>query len=81
MGCASGNLSTTFETSNPFATPAAEICIVPVERLYLKSVVMAGDPPPLTSNPTGLVPTFRGNPVFVSEIGFTPGSGLNIGHR
>jgi hypothetical protein len=30
MGCASGNLPTTFETFNPFATPAAEIRIVPV---------------------------------------------------
>jgi carbohydrate-selective porin OprB len=73
MGYALGNLSTTFETANPFATPAAEIRIVPIDHLYLKSMVMAGDPSPLTSNPTGLVPTFRGNPVVVSEIGFTPG--------
>ena len=73
MGYALGNLSTTFETANPFATPAAEIRIVPIDYLYLKSMVMAGDPLPLTSNPTGLVPTFRGSPVVVSEIGFTPG--------
>jgi porin len=73
MGYALGNLSTTFETSNPFATPAAEIRIVPIDHFYLKSMVMAGDPSPLTSNPTGLVPTFRGNPVVVSEIGFTTG--------
>ena len=73
MGYALGNLFTTFESFNPFATPAAEIRIVPIDNLYLKSMVMAGDPSPLTSNPTGLVPTFRGNAVFVSEIGFTPG--------
>jgi porin len=73
MGYALGNLSTTFETANPFATPAAEIRIVPIDNIYLKSMVMAGDPSPLTSNPTGLVPTFRGSPVVVSEIGFTPG--------
>jgi hypothetical protein len=73
MGYALGNLSTTFETANPFATPAAEIRIVPIDHLYLKSMVMAGDPSPLTSNPTGLIPTFRGEPVVVSEIGFTPG--------
>jgi porin len=73
MGYALGNLSTTLETANPFATPAAEIRIVPVDNIYLKSMVMAGDPSPLTSNPTGLVPTFRGSPVVVSEIGFTPG--------
>jgi porin len=54
MGYALGNLSTTLETSNPFATPAAEIRIVPIDHLYLKSMVMAGDPSPLTSNPTGL---------------------------
>jgi porin len=79
MGYALGNLSTTFETFNPFATPAAEIRIVPIDQLYLKSMVMAGDPSPLTSNPTGLVPTFRGNPVVVSEIGFTPGRNATSG--
>jgi len=79
MGYALGNLSTTFETANPFATPAAEIRIVPIDHLYLKSMVMAGDPSPLTSNPTGLVPTFRGNPVLVSEIGFTPGRNATSG--
>ena len=68
-----GNLGTTFETDNPFATPAAEIRIAPLEHFYLKSMVMAGDPSPVTSNPTGLVPTFRGSPVFVWEIGYTPG--------
>jgi carbohydrate-selective porin OprB len=79
MGYALGNLSTTFETANPFATPAAEIRIVPIDHLYLKSMVMAGDPSPLTSNPTGLVPTFRGDPVVVSEIGFTPGRNATSG--
>jgi porin len=69
----------TFETANPFATPAAEIRIVPIDHLYLKSMVMAGDPSPLTSNPTGLVPTFRGDPVLVSEIGFTPGRNATSG--
>jgi len=36
-------------------------------------MVLAGDPSPFSHNPTGLVPQFRGNPVTVSEIGFTPG--------
>jgi porin len=72
-------LGTTFETANPFATPAVEIRIVPIDYLYLKSMVMAGDPSPLTSNPTGLVPTFRGNPVLVSEIGFTPSRNATSG--
>jgi hypothetical protein len=42
-------------------------------------MVMSGDPSPQTSNPTGLVPTFRGSPVFVSEIGFTPGRNATLG--
>jgi porin len=68
-----GNLFTTVETFDPFSTPAAELRILPFDTLYLKSMVMAGDPTPFSSNPTGLVPQFRGNPVVVSEIGFTPG--------
>jgi porin len=73
LNYALGNLATTFETFNPFATPAAEIRIAPIDHFYLKSMVMAGDPSPATSNPTGLLPQFRGSPVVVSEIGFTPG--------
>ena len=73
LNYALGNLSTTLETFNPFATPAAEIRIAPIDHFYLKSMVMAGDPSPSTSNPTGLVPQFRGSPVVASEIGFTPG--------
>ena len=73
LNYALGNLATTLETFNPFATPAAEIRIAPIDNFYLKSMVMAGDPSPATSNPTGLLPQFRGSPVVVSEIGFTPG--------
>jgi porin len=73
MGYALGNLFTTFETFDPFSTPAAEIRIVPLDTVYLKSMVMAGDPTPFTHNRTGFVPEFHGNPVVVSEIGFTPG--------
>lgn len=64
-----GNLGTTLETDNPFAPPAAEIRIAPLEHFYLKWMVMAGDPSPNTSNPTGLVPTFRGSPVIVWRSG------------
>jgi porin len=73
MGYALGNLFTTFETFDPFSTPAAEIRIVPLHKLYVKSMLMAGNRSPFSHNPTGLVPQFRGNPVIVSEIGFTPG--------
>jgi len=73
MGYALGNLFTTVETFDPFSTPAAEIRIIPFDTLYLKSMVMAGDPTPFSNNATGFVPQFRGNPVVVSEIGFTPG--------
>ena len=73
MGYALGNLFTTVETFDPFSTPAAEIRILPSDTLYLKSMVMAGDPTPFSHNQTGFVPQFRGNTVVVSEIGFTPG--------
>ena len=73
MGYALGNLSTTFETFDPPSTPAAELRVVPARHLYLKSMVMAGDRFPYGHNPTGLVPQFRGAPVNVSEIGFSPG--------
>lgn len=73
MGYAMGNLSTTVETFNPFSTPAAEIRIAPFDQIYVKSMVMAGNPEPFAHNPTGLVPEFRGHPVVVSEIAFTPG--------
>ncbi len=64
---------TTVETFDPFSTPAAELRIVPIDYLYVKSMVMAGDPNLISHNRTGLVPQFRGHPVFVAEIGFTPG--------
>jgi porin len=73
MGYALGNLFTTFETFDPPSTPAAEIRVVPHQHLYVKSMVMAGDRSPFSHNPTGFVPQFHGNPVIVSEIGFTPG--------
>ncbi len=73
MGYALGNLFTTFESFDPPSTPALEIRVIPVHNLYVKSMVLAEDRSPFSHNPTGLVPQFRGNPVSVSEIGFTPG--------
>jgi len=74
MGYALGNLFNTFESFDPPSTPAVEIRVVPIDNIYVKSMVLAGDPSPFSHNPTGLVPQFRGNPVSVSEIGFTPGN-------
>jgi uncharacterized membrane protein YoaK (UPF0700 family)/carbohydrate-selective porin OprB len=73
MGYALGNLFTTFESFDPPSTPAMEIRVVPIHYIYVKSMVLAGDRSPFSHNPTGLVPQFRGTPVSVSEIGFTPG--------
>jgi carbohydrate-selective porin OprB len=73
MGYALGNLFNTFESFDPPSTPAMEIRVELVHNLYVKSMVLAGDPSPFSHNPTGLIPQFRGNPVSVSEIGFTPG--------
>ena len=73
MGYALGNLFNTIETFDPPSTPAMEVRVVPVHHFYVKSMVAAGDREPFSHNPTGLVPQFRGTPVSVSEIGFTPG--------
>jgi carbohydrate-selective porin OprB len=73
MGYALGNLFTDFESFDPPSTPALEVRVVPIHNLYVKSMVEAEDREPFAHNPTGLVPQFRGVPVSVSEIGFTPG--------
>jgi carbohydrate-selective porin OprB len=73
MGYALGNLFTDFESFDPPSTPAAELRIVPIPHLYVKSMVEAEDREPFAHNPTGFVPQFRGVPVSISEIGFTPG--------
>jgi carbohydrate-selective porin OprB len=73
MGYALGNLFTTFESFDPPSTPAVEVRVVPIHYLYLKSMVEAEDREPFAHNLTGLVPQFRGVPVSISEIGFTPG--------
>ena len=73
MGYALGNLSTTFETGSPGSTPAFEVAVQPIRNVYVASMVLAGDRLAFFHNTTGLVPQFRGAPISVSEIGFTPG--------
>jgi carbohydrate-selective porin OprB len=73
MGYALGNLFTDFESYDPPSTPAAEVRVVPIRDIYVKSMVEAEDRTPFAHNPTGLVPQFRGVPVSISEVGFTPG--------
>ncbi len=73
MGYALGNLFTDFESFDPPSTPAMEVRVVPIHHLYVKSMVEAEDREPFAHNSTGFVPQFRGGPVSISEIGFTPG--------
>ena len=73
MGYALGNLFTDFESFDPPSTPALEVRVVPIHNFYVKSMVEAEDRQPFSHNLTGFVPQFRGGPVSVSEIGFTPG--------
>jgi porin len=73
MGYALGNLFTDYEVFDPPSTPAVEVRVVPIHNFYVKSMVLAGVRAPFSQNPTGLVPTFNGTPVSISEIGFTPG--------
>lgn len=73
MGYALGNLTTDFETFDPPSTSAFEIRVAPLDHLYVKSMVAASVSEPFSINATGLLPQFRGVPVSVYEIGFTPG--------
>jgi porin len=73
MGYALGNLFIDFESFDPPSTPAFEVRVAPLRHFYIKSMVEAEDRTPFAHNPTGFVPQFRGVPVSVSEIGFTPG--------
>jgi len=73
MGYALGNLFTDYESFDPPSTPAAEVRVVPIHNLYVKSMVVAEDRNPFAHNFTGWVPQFRGEPVTISEIGFSPG--------
>jgi len=73
MGYALGNLFTNYESYDPPSTPAIEVRVVPAEHVYVKSMVEAEDRTPYAHNLTGFVPQFRGVPVSLSEIGFTPG--------
>jgi porin len=67
-----GNLfSTTFESFNPAATPAAQIQFFPWRTLYVKSAVLAGNRNPYQQDPTGFHFQIRNTPVFVYEVGFT----------
>ncbi len=73
MGYALGNLFTDYESYDPPSTPAIELRVVPTEHVYVKSMVEAEDRAPYAHNLTGFIPQFRGVPVSLSEIGFTPG--------
>ena len=73
MGYALGNLFTNYESYDPPSTPAIELRVVPAQHVYVKSMVEAEDRDPYAHNLTGFIPQFRGVPVTLSEIGFTPG--------
>ncbi len=73
LGYALGNLNATYETFDPPSTPAAELRVIPLKHLYVKSMVYAADRIPYAHNKTGLVPQFRGAASNVSEIGWSPG--------
>jgi len=68
-----GNLFSTYESFDPPSTPAAEVRVIPASHFYIKSMVFAADRTPYSHNLTGFVPQFRGDPMLVSEIGFSPG--------
>ena len=68
-----GNLFSTYESFDPPSTPAAEVRVIPASHFYFKSMVFATERAPYAHNPTGFVPQFHGDPMSVSEIGYSPG--------
>ncbi len=68
-----GNLFSTYESFDPPSTPAAEVRVIPASHFYIKSMVFAAERAPYAHNPTGFVPQFHGDPMSVSEIGYSPG--------
>jgi len=49
------------------------VLVIPASHFYIKSIVFAADRTPYAHNPTGFVPQFHGDPISVSEIGYSPG--------
>ena len=80
IGYALGNLGSTYESSDPPSTPAAELRVAPLKYLYAKSMVFAADRIPYAHNPTGLVPQFKGAVSSASEIGFSTGQKASEEH-
>jgi porin len=68
-----GNLFSTNESFDPPSTPAAEVRAIPASHFYIKSMVFAAERAPYAHNPTGFVSQFHGDPMSVSDIGYSPG--------
>ena len=73
MGYALTALGNTYVTFQPFATTSTELRVAEFKRTYIKSMVLSGDRLPTQHNLTGFAPQFRGAPVSISEVGWTPG--------
>ena len=66
-----GNLfTTTYESFNPAATPAAEIRFVPTPNIYVKAAALSGNRDPYEQDPTGFHFKIADTPVFVYEAGY-----------
>jgi len=66
-----GNLFSTYESFDPPSTLRLKCASIPASHFYIKYMVFAA---PYAHNPTGFVPQFHGDPMSVSEIGYSPGS-------
>jgi porin len=75
LGYALGNLfTTTYESFDPAATPAAEVMVVPNKHVYVKSAILAGNRNPYADDVTGFGFVRKNTPVVVSEIGYLTNS-------
>jgi porin len=71
LGYALGNQFTAdYESSDPAATPAAEVRVAPAKHIYVKSAVFSGNRNPYHDDVNGVHLQFRDSPVIAAEAGY-----------
>jgi carbohydrate-selective porin OprB len=72
-----GNLFNTYESFDPASGTAAEIKIVPISQLYIRSAYMSGNRNPYQESATGFSFVWKNSGVILNEVGYLfdqPGS-------
>jgi carbohydrate-selective porin OprB len=65
-----GNLFNTYESFDPAAGPAAEVRIVPIPQLYIRSAYMSGNRNPYQDDTNGFNFVWKNSGVLLNEVGY-----------